>query len=316
MTDQRTIITLTMNPTIDKSTSVERVAPEIKLRAAPPRFDPGGGGINVSRAIDRMKGQSTALYLAGGTSGAMLRDLLDEEGIAQQPLMIEGRTRESFTVFEETTEQQYRFGEPGPHIDEAEWQSVLDHLRQLEPHPAYIVASGSLPPGVPVDFYGEVARVAKERDAQLVLDASGEPLRQSARIGVYLLKPNLRELEQLTGRDTRSDDAIQQAARQLISDGYSDVVVVSLGAAGAALVTAASYERLRAPVVPIRSKVGAGDTMVAGIVLSLARGWSLPEAVQYGVAAGSATVMSDGTQLCRYDDVQRLYHEITGNGQS
>jgi len=304
----QTIATLTMNPTIDKSSSVEQVIPGRKLRCKPPRHEPGGGGINVSRAIHRLGGQSVALYTAGGATGQMLQDLLGGEGVINhRPIVIEELTRQNLTVLEESSRQQFRFGMPGPVLQDAEWQRCLDELAILEPKTGYIVASGSLPSGVPDDFYARVASLAKEMGSRIIVDTSEEPLRLAAREGVYLLKPNLRELRQLAGRDLEDEAQQVAAAKEIVDTGQSEVVIVSLGAAGALLVSSAGHKRLRSPTVPIRSRVGAGDSMLAGIALALARGASLSDAARFGVAAGAAAVMTPGTELCRQEDVEQLY---------
>ena len=296
------ILTLTMNPGIDKSSRVDNVVPERKLRCERPRHEPGGGGINVSRAIGRLGGKSVALYLAGGRTGQTLGDLLEREGLDHVPVRIEGRNRENLIVREESTGQQFRFGMPGPDVSEIEWQQCLTTMSGIDPRPEYIVASGSLPPGVPQDFYARTARLAKEMGARMVLDASGEPLALALREGVFLVKPNLREAS--------GEPGYEGWAARIAGSGGSEVVVISLGAAGAAVVTAEGCEHLRAPAVPIESKVGAGDCMVAGIVLSLTRGLALMDAVRFGVAAGAAAVMTPGTELCRREDTERLYERM------
>lgn len=303
------ILTLTMNPALDKSATVESVAAERKLRCGPPSFFPGGGGINVSRAIKYLGGNATACYLTGGPFGQMLQRLLDQEGITQQPLEIGGLTRESFTVLETATDQQYRFSVPGPQVRECEWQGALQALADVEPVPAYVVASGSLPPGVPRDFYGRVREITNQLDARLIVDTYGEPLREAVDRGVFLVKPNMRELGMLAGRAIESETDQEEVARRLVEDGRADVVVISLGAAGALLVTGEFCQRIRAPTVPIKSKVGAGDSMVAGLTLSLARGQPLLEAVRFGVSAGAAAVMTPGTSLCRREDTERLFRK-------
>ncbi len=301
------IATLTVNPTIDQNTRVRQVVPERKLRCERPRREPGGGGVNVSRAIHRLGGDSTLLYLAGGLTGEMLESLLAEEGLTQMRIPIEGWTRENLIVLESISGQQFRFGMPGPDVCEVEWQRCLDALRALDPPPQYVVASGSLCPGMPADFYARVAEVASELNARLVVDTSGEALHEAVRAGVYLLKPNAGELAALVGREMTSEAEQLDAARALVRSGACEVLVISLGAGGALLVTSGGSEHLRTPTVPIRSKVGAGDSMVAGIVLGLARGLGLRDAVRLGVAAGAAAVMTDGTELCRRQDTERLY---------
>ncbi len=307
----QSILTLTMNPSIDKSSDVEHVVPERKLRCKPPRYEPGGGGINVSRVIHELGGQSALLYTAGGHSGQMLRELLDQEGLDHHPVQVEGWTRENLTVFEESTSQQFRFGMPGPILQDKEWDRCLIQVAEFDPKPDYIVASGSLPPGVPKDFYVRVACLARDMGARMIVDTSGEPLSLTLREGVFLIKPNLRELKELAGRENEDESHPEDLARQIVDSGQSEVVVVSLGAAGAMVVSREGFEHFRAPTVSIKSKVGSGDSMVAGIVLSLARGLSLKEAVSFGVAAGAAAVMTPGSELCRREDVERLYRQVS-----
>jgi 6-phosphofructokinase 2 len=171
------------------------------------------------------------------------------------------------------------------------------------------VLSGSLPEGVGDDIYAKLAKQMPE-ECRVVVDTKGDVLARSLETPVYLIKPNVRELGQLVGRDIESDEEIVEVSRRLISDGKVQVVVTSLGSGGAMLVTADHTEQLRSPTVKIRSKVGAGDSMVAGIVLGLARGWSVRDAVRLGIAAGAAAVMTEGTELCRRADVERLYEHM------
>jgi 6-phosphofructokinase 2 len=304
------IVTLTMNPAVDVSVSTDRVVPEHKLRCSAPRLEPGGGGINVARAVHELGGQALALYLAGGATGTLLCELAEAAGIEHQPLPISGRTRQNLTVSETVTECQYRFVVPGPELRVEEWRRPLERLTEMTPPPRFVVASGSLPPGVPDDFYARLASAARDVGARTILDTSGAALRRGVEGRVYLVKPNLRELSQLADAELRNEEAHERAARALVTAGRAEVVVVSLGAAGVLLVTAEGIERIRAPVVPIRSKVGAGDSTVAGIVLALSRGEDPRQAAYWGVAAGAAAVMTPGTELCRRGDVERLYREM------
>jgi len=306
----KTIVTMTMNPAIDKSSSVAHVAAERKLYCKPPRFEPGGGGVNVSRAIKKLGGESLLLYPAGGLTGERLKALLNREGLNHRPFPIEGLIRESLVILEESTGQQYRFGMPGPEVQEKEWKQFLDGLSAVEPTPAYLVAGGSLPPGVPADFYARAARVGKKRGAKVIIDASGEALDQALQEGVYLVKPNIREFRELVGEDIKEESQIKAEAQKMVKSGRCEVLVISLGAAGALMVSQEFTEHILPPTVPIVSKVGAGDSMVAGIVLSLARGKPLRESVLFGVAAGTAAVMTPGTELCRREDVERLYAQM------
>ncbi len=315
--DVKHIITLTMNPAIDKNTTVESVTSDQKLRCRPPRFEAGGGGINVARAVAKLGGSAQALYPAGGFTGGLLESLLDREGLEHFRIPVEGMTRENLTVYESSTGSQYRFGMPGARMSEEEWRSCLNAIHgHANSSSCYLVLSGSLPPGVPDDFYARAVYSMTGADCRLIVDTSGPALRKAAEEGVYLLKPNLRELSQIVERELRDEDEQEAAARELIERGKSSVVVVSLGGAGALLVTrdevgAIRSENLRAPRVPIRSRIGAGDSMVAGTVLALTRGEDLRRAVQFGMAAGASAVMTEGTELCRRDDAERLFERLT-----
>lgn len=298
------IVTLTVNPAVDKSTVIDRLIPEQKLRCDPPRFDAGGGGINVSKAIKRLGGKSLAIFTAGGLPGQLLADLVKQEQINTKIIETEQWTRENFVVAETSTNAQYRFGMPGAALSEAETQAILEALEQSEAD--YIVASGSLPPQMDVNFYEKVAAISKNIGARLILDTSGEPLRAACDEGVFLLKPNIGELEALVGTSNLETDDVDDAARSLIGDGKCEVVIVSLGPKGAILVTKDLCEHIPAPPVQKRSTVGAGDSMVAGMTWALTQGLSYPDMLRWGVACGSAATMNEGTQLFLRADVERL----------
>lgn len=302
------IVTLTVNPTIDKSSSVGTVASEIKMRCDPPTFHPGGGGINVSRVIHKLGGGSTVVYTSGGEMGVMLTDLLHQDHLTTRPVPIAGLTRQNLSVYEESSGLQYRFGMPGPAINEEEANRCLDAA--LESQPDYLVASGSLAPGMSDDFYAQLLQRTQGTDTRVIVDTSGTALEAVKGGGAFLLKPNLRELEVLSGTSFQGEKHVQEMGSALIADGWAEVLVVSMGGGGAVCITADSYVRLRPPVVPIQSKVGAGDSMVGGIVWALAAGKELLDSIRYGVAAGSAAVMTPGTELCYPEDVWDLYERI------
>jgi 6-phosphofructokinase 2 len=304
------IMTLTMNPAIDVSASVEYVIPDHKLRCGSPTYEPGGGGINVARAIRKLGGAALALFPAGGPAGALLCTLLDAEGVPHRTLSITGWTRENTNITERVTRRQFRFVMPGPTLLEHEWQSILEQVAAVEPVPRYLVASGSLPPGVPDDFYARLARMANRRGIKLVLDASGEPLGRALAEGVHVLKPSLREFEELTGEQGCEESRLPSLARRLVDAGRCEILILSLGARGVFWTSASERGRMASPTVPVQSSVGAGDSMVAGVVLSLAQGRPLADAVRVGVAAGAASVMNPGTELCRAEDVERFYAEV------
>ncbi|MBV8186518.1 MAG: 1-phosphofructokinase family hexose kinase [Alphaproteobacteria bacterium] len=300
------VVTLTMNPALDIATVTDRVVPMHKLRCGAPRYDPGGGGINVARVVCALGGDALAIFPAGGAAGEMIRHLLHEAGVAHEAVQIAGFTRESLAVEERGTGDQYRFILPGPEIGAADQQRCLDRLAAALPAARYVVASGSLPTGVPEDFYARVARLAQRHEKPLLLDTSG-PALKAVGTAVYLLKPSLRELEQLVGRQITSEQDEEQAVRDVIAQERAENVVLSLGAKGALLATRNGSERISAIPVAAKSTVGAGDSMMGGIVVALSRGFALHEAVRFGVAAGAAALLGRGTQLCRGDDVERMY---------
>jgi len=307
----RTIVTLTANPSLDANTAVDHVVAERKLRCDNLDFEPGGGGINVSRALLKLGGSSIACYPSGGPTGEILGDLLDAEGVEQHRVPIEGWTRENFVVFERASFRQYRFGTPGPGLSDREWHKTIEEVEKILPKPDFLVASGSPPPGAPQDFLARVAELGRRLGCQVILDSSGDSFARALRESrVHLIKPNLREFRKLVGKDLKRESELERAALEIVEKGRSDVVVVSMGAAGVLSVSRDGAQRVRAPAVKIESKVGAGDSQVAGMVLSLARGGDLPEAVRFGVAAGAAAVMTPGTELCRKEDAVRLYEEM------
>lgn len=304
------VLCLTMNPSVDLATATERVVPTHKLRCGDTLHDAGGGGVNVARVLTRLGGQCTALCPTGGSPGHWLERRMREEGLAAVFLPIAGETRLSFTVHEHSTGAEYRFVMPGPRLSEAEWQACLLHLERLAEFPDLLVASGSLPPGVPVDFYARLARLCRARGARMVLDTSGPPLAVALAEGVYLIKPNLKELRELTGQPLESAEQWQAAARQEVLDGRAEVVALTLGHLGALLVTRDAMWSAPPLDIPVASAVGAGDSFVGGLVWALQQGQPLAQAFSWGIAAGSATLLSAGTALCRPEDVRRLQTQV------
>jgi len=310
------ILTITINPALDKSTVIDHVVPEHKLRCKNPVYEPGGGGVNVSRAIKKLDGQSTAFVTVGGPTGETLISLLQNEEIVHRSIAIREWTRESLAVFEESTGLQYRFSMEGPALLETEWKELIKVVLQETPRPDYIVGSGLLPPGVPDDFYARLCQVGRDLDARVIIDTSGEPLRLALQGHPFMIKPNLRELGMIAGRELKTATEQDTAVMEVIAKELSDVVVVSLGAEGSLLATRNGLRRIRAPEVPVLSKVGAGDSMVAGIVVALASDRTLTDAVRYGTAAGTAAVMSPGSSLCNLANTERLFPEVQLQGEA
>jgi 6-phosphofructokinase 2 len=303
------IVTFTINPAVDVFLEVPRLVPGHKLRCLAPLYEPGGGGVNVSRAIRRLGGTSVALFPAGGSPGDQLVTMLEREDIPVNVVRVAQPTREDVNVVERATGSEYRFIVPGPELSYEEWHHCLRALRSIQPVPDIVVASGSLPPAVPIDFYRRVAEIATEAGFRLIVDTSGEPLRYAATAGTFLLKPNVGELASIAG-GAISESIVEGAARAIVSTGRSQIVVISMGGGGAMLADARGVKQIAAPIVPIASRVGAGDSMVAGIAISLARGWDIDDAVQFGVAAGSAAVMAPGHRLCSREQTELLFEQM------
>lgn len=303
------IITLTLNPALDKSIEVPELVPEKKLRSLNVKVEPGGGGINVSRALHKLEGNSEAVYLSGGFTGKQFEKLLTEEGVASIALNISGDTRENFIVVDAKSHQQYRFGMEGPEVSESEWQQALDHISKQD-NVSYIVASGSLPPGVPADFFGKLAIIAKQKNARLIADTSGEPLKYAVHEGLFMIKPNLDELATLNEKKELDHNEIISAARKIIANGGCEVMVVSMGKDGAILITDKENILVTPPAVKVNSTVGAGDSMVAGMVLALSKKWDWESVLRYGVAAGTSATMNHGTELCKKEDTDQMFEKM------
>lgn len=306
------VCTLTLNPALDKSTSTDKLQPELKLRCSPMRLDAGGGGINVSKGIHKLGGKSTAVFPAGGHNGRILHQLLTEAGVISSIVAAQGETRENISVTENSTGNQFRFTMPGVELSEKEADKCLKIIAEHKPE--YLVVSGSLAPGLPITYYEKVAAFAKKIDTRLVLDTSGKALLAAADEGLFLLKPNLAELSALAGVEKLEMNEVDEAALEIIRLGKCEIVVVSLAAQGALLVTRKEVRHIPAPPVKIISTVGAGDSMVAGMVWGLCHGKSAYEMAQFGVACGSAAALSQGTELFKTDDVYRLLEWIQTYG--
>ena len=291
------IVTLTMNPALDVTTATAEIRAGDKLRCTTPRNEAGGGGINVARVVTALGGEAIALFPAGGPAGTTLCELLRGAGVAFTSVPIAGATRESFTVDETSTGEQYRFVLPGPALTLSEQTAVLDALGRIPVPPGFVVASGTLPLGVGSDFYARVGQLCRRMGARLILDSSGEGLAGAAGACAWLVKPNLLELESVVGHALATDGQQVAAARGLIASGVAGIVVLSKGAEGVLVVTAEQVEQVAAVEVPVRSATGAGDSTVAGITLGLPRGMSVGMAVRFGIRAGAAAVTTPAGQL-------------------
>ncbi|MFO1151413.1 MAG: hexose kinase [Alsobacter sp.] len=317
------VVTYTPNPAIDSWARCDVVIPGEKTRVAEVRYDPGGGGVNVARALHEMGTPARPVYLAGGTTGGVFTTLLARAGLSGLCIPIADDTRISTVVFEAGTGREYRFVANGPQVSEAETAAALAALA-TEPA-SWIVASGSLPRGMPQDHYVAVARIAAGRGVPFALDTSGEALAACAAAGGFdLLKVSRRELETLTQEPTDGRAAAARAAIDLARGSGIRRILVSLGHEGAVLAHSDGAVTVDAPRVAVQSTVGAGDTFLAGFVHGLTDGMDDAEALAWAVAAGSAACFRPGTQLAQKADVetlrsgigQALAHVRDGDGEA
>ncbi len=306
------IATLTINPAIDIAYSVPRLAPTDKLRAPAQTIDPGGGGINVARVFVRMGGNARCVYLTGGAAGIAFDALLDLHQLVRMPVAIEGETRISATILEEASGSEYRVVPAGPEVSEAEWRACLDRIGELRCD--YLVMSGSLPRGVPADFYARAAGAARLQGMLSVLDSSGDALKEAVEAGgLELIKPNLLEFQQLTGETSERREDIGKAAQELVRAGKVRLVAVTMGHAGGILASEDAIVSLSAPRAETISAVGAGDSCLAAMVHALALGKSDEDAFAMGIAAGTAALQSAGTGLAAVADIERFYTQLREN---
>ena len=303
------IITITLNPAIDKTYMVTDLVPEHKLRCSNPLVEAGGGGINVSKGLKVLGSAARTIFFAGGKNGEVLHEMLQKEQIECLPIPVNGETRESLVIIDHSSSKEFRIVVDGPEISKSAFEQIIQHIQQVKP--SWIIASGSLPKGLPNDAYGVLAKTAKANGINFILDTSGEALSAALKEGVYLMKPNLKELSSLSGVKTLSLNDVPEAAMQLIKEKKAEVVVVSMSSSGAFLVTVENYFHIPSPVVEQRSTVGAGDSMVSGMVWALQYKKSLKEMACWGVACGSAATMHTGTQLFKKQDAEKLFAWIS-----
>ncbi|MGH1548777.1 1-phosphofructokinase family hexose kinase [Leifsonia poae] len=311
---QALVITLTVNPALDISAMAPEVIPDHKLCCTGSRLDPGGGGINVARVVRRLGGRAVAVYTAGGTIGETCRRLVEQEHVPSVVVPVRGSTRASFSVGDADSGSQYRFVLEGPELGEAEWSELLDDAVQLAAPGDILVASGSLAPGVPTDFYARAARRARENDVLCVVDGTGPALAEALAEGVLLATPSRRELGAHLGRDLPDVTAAAAAALTLVDAGCARYVAVTLGPAGAVLAGPDGARFVAPPPVRARGTVGAGDAFVAGLVHRLASGRPAEQALVAGVAAGTAAVLAPGTGLGTVAEFERLEAAILREG--
>ena len=313
MSEKARIVTLTLNPAIDISSEADTVRHTHKIRTKGEAMEPGGGGINVARVLDKLGADVTALFLGGGPTGRVLDELLDRAGIGRRMIEISEDSRISLTVLETSTGNEFRFVPEGPEVTQAEADAVLEAATTIDCD--YFVASGSLPRGMAEDFYAQLGKRATARGARFVLDTSGSALGKALEAGgLFLIKPSRGEFETFAGRKLSPLELAEEANR-LVDEGRAKNVAITLGREGAILATKSGAKI--APAVPVEacSAVGAGDSFLAGMVYGFSLGRTAEQAFDVGLAAGAAAVLSCGSELARPEDLKRLVGQALSGEQ-
>jgi 6-phosphofructokinase 2 len=307
------ILTITVNPALDLSTDCPAVVPDRKLRCSAPRVQPGGGGVNVSRAIANLGGQSRTLLAYGGPTGEMLTDLLREEGLTPESLGVGYPTRQSLSVRDKANGLQYRFMMPGPPWQDADRGAARAAIRAAVAPGVLVIPSGSLPEGLSVDFFLGLNAEIAEAGGRMILDTSGAALRRAAeaRAGLFVLRMDTDEAREISGRALVQVADVAVLAEELRENGAAEIVMIAAGAQGTVISSPGWRGLTRPPVVVPVSKVGAGDSFVGAFALALTRGDDPATACAWGTAAAASAVTVPDTDLCRRDDTERYFAEVS-----
>ncbi|WP_340104162.1 1-phosphofructokinase family hexose kinase [Rhodohalobacter sp. 8-1] len=306
----RQVLTVTMNPALDVNSKAGEVVTDQKVRCEKPVYDPGGGGINVARVLKRLKIGADAKCVVGGVTGDLLKSLLKQEKINFLPVEIEQATRESISIIDNKTDKQYRFVFPGPQLEKNIWKRILSDVEDTIEDYEFVVASGSLPPGVPDDFYSRLAEIVLKNDKKYILDTSGDALYEGIKSGASYIKPNEEEFDELMNRSEAEnrDELIDQ-----LSDNGVENIIHTLGKDGTMLYNREGKQKFTPPEIEVNSSIGAGDSFVGGLVAGLTKDLKIEDAVYFGVASAASTLQSPGTSLCDSDEVKKIHAKLSGN---
>jgi len=303
------IYTLTLNPAIDRELTVEKVEYDAVLSAIKAQVDIGGKGFNVSRLLKSMGTSNTALGFVGGRTGERLRHGLRDLDIETDFVSISGETRTNISIVTEKHDHYIKVNEKGPLVDEPKQRELLDKIASTAGPGDWWVLAGSLPPGVPDTFYAEIIHVLNEHNAITVLDTTGESLRLGCEAKPFLIKPNTEEAHKLTGLPVETIAQIIIAAKELLKMGTQNVVI-SMGKKGALLQTADESWLIHSPKIQEKNPIGAGDSMVGGLVWGLSQGYSLKESLGWGAASGAASASMSGTDVGSRALIEELFQQI------
>lgn len=303
------ISTITLNPSIDQHILVDKLVKDDANRALSVTHFPGGKGVNVSHVIKELGGSACAYALIGGRVGEVWKGLADEAKISACSFLIKGETRINTILTDHRDHTQTRISAPGPRVNMKILNAFLKKLLSAHPMPRYWVLGGSLPPGLPSTAYRHLILALENAGASCVLDADNEALREGIKATPFMIKPNEYEMQRLMGRKMAETRDYARAAREIVKQGVQ-LVVVSLGKRGALFISGTEQFFVNTPKVRVKSKVGAGDSLIGGFLWSLARNKDLKEAARMGVAASTSAVMTEGTRLCRRQDIPKLLPKI------
>ncbi len=304
-----TVVTVTFSPCVDKTIFIEQLIPDRKLKCGHVQLDPGGGGVNIARVLRRFNIDATAIFPSGSYTGKFLEEMLLTEKVPFLTVATQIQTRENIVIAETSSGKQYRLGMTAVPVTSSQSEKLIKLVEDI-PSLEFLVVSGSLPDNIDVNIMSRLSIIAEKKKAKFIVDTKGEPLQQAIRSGVFLVKPNLGELAALAGTSFLQDNEIEATARQIMASGKCKAMIISMGERGAMLVTAGHSEMVIAPPVKRKSTVGAGDSMVAGILLGLTRNYALTEALRLGVACGTAATLNEGSRLCEPQDVYALLKQI------
>ncbi len=303
------IATVTLNPSLDRTVTVEGLVLDETNRWTNLRRDPGGKGINVSRVVHELGGKTIAYGFIGGIDGETLKHLLRHQGVRFDFTSINGEIRSNFIITDLKTRRQTRIDAPGPQISKSHLKKLTAKISRIKPKPDFLVLAGSVPPGVPDDIYRQLIDAAKKNGIKTVLDSDNKWLTEGIKALPNVIKPNVHEAGELLGRQLRDEAAIVKAVKTLVRRGI-EVAVISRGKDGLIVGSRETLIKVIPPRVEVRSTVGAGDSTIAGLVLKLSQGAGIEEAARWAVAAGTSATLTPGTELCRMQDVEKLLHRV------
>lgn len=304
-----TVVTITFSPCVDKTIFVEQLIPDRKLKCGQVQLDPGGGGVNVARVLHRFNIDATAVFPSGSYTGKFLEEMLFTEKVPFLTIATQAQTRENIVIAETSSGKQYRLGMPAVPITPWQCEELIKLIEDI-PSLEFLVVSGSLPDDIDINIMARLSGIAEKKKAKFIVDTKGKPLQQAIQSGVFLVKPNLGELAVVAGRSFIHDNEIEATAREVMALGRCEAMIISMGERGAMLITADHSEMAIAPAVKRKSTVGAGDSMVAGIILGLTKNYTLAEALRLGIACGTAATLNEGSRLCEPQDVYTLLKQI------